>query len=219
MNQRACYAAPLLWILILSADTTTLAGANLPERLQPSAPRINVRIYNYSRLSRAPLSSAVKVAGRILRLSGIETNWIECDIPTPSVARNPRCVDKAGAVDLVVRILPHEMAEFRSHNELGVAFLPSGTGFGQQVSVFYNRVEEHAIRWEGSEGLLLGHVITHELGHLLLGANSHSSSGIMNPGWTSNTIEKALHGTLGFHAQESQQMRRQVARRMRFVAR
>jgi hypothetical protein len=151
-------------------------------------------------------------------LSEIEANWMQCEIPSPGVADNPRCTDKAGAVDLVVRILPHEMAEFRGHNEIGVAFLPSGSGFGQQASVFYNRVQEHSVRWGGSEGLLLGHVIAHELGHLLLGANSHATSGIMSQGWTSSTVEKALLGTLKFDARESRQMRRQIARRMRAAA-
>ncbi len=46
--------------------------------------------------------------------------------------------------------------------------------------------------------IILGCVIAHEVGHLLLGSNSHSGSGIMQGHWERGQIRKAMTGNLPF---------------------
>ena len=43
--------------------------------------------------------------------------------------------------------------------------------------------------------ILLGCVIAHEIGHLLLGLNSHSGSGIMQRRWERKQITQVMTGT------------------------
>ena len=50
-------------------------------------------------------------------------------------------------------------------------------------TIFYDRIADHAKRTGSSVAVLLGAVIAHEVGHLLLPAFSHSPTGIMRPHW------------------------------------
>ena len=92
---------------------------------------------------------------------------------------------------------PSRVAELmKHHSEFGLAFTAPGDGFGSNLSIFYHRVEELSARRHTSRALLLGHLIAHEIGHLLLGSNSHSRSGIMHVPWNRSQVERASLGTL-----------------------
>lgn len=215
MNQTSRYAASLLLFVGLSLHAQPSAN-QLEDAL--SVPGVNVRIFNYAGVKRGVFSKAQQEASRILRRSGVETRWIECAAPSPGAKSDPRCTSKTKPTDLVIRILAKEMTDFKHHGEFGVALLPAHGGFGQRASVFYNRARDYANRWQGSEGSLLGHLIAHEIGHLLLGANSHSGSGVMSLRWTRNTIARASLGVLLFTEREAREMRAQVAQRVRLAA-
>ena len=63
------------------------------------------------------------------------------------------------------------------------------TVFGFAVVPVLATVYYEAVRHAKSDGaefdipIILGCVIAHEIGHLLLGSNSHSGSGVMKPRW------------------------------------
>src|SRR5689334_15085747 len=67
----------------------------------------------------------------------------------------------------------------------------------------------------GSRGVppsvVLGTVLAHEIGHLLLGRNSHSATGIMRARWQSRDFYAVLKGASGFSAAESKRIREQIA--------
>ena len=75
---------------------------------------------------------------------------------------------------------------------LGFAVLPA-----RRAYVFYNRVEAtRAFSSARNIGLVLGDVIAHELGHLMLGEPGHSPKGIMRleaylTRWSNETFTKA----------------------------
>jgi hypothetical protein len=58
---------------------------------------------------------------------------------------------------------------------------------------------------------LLGHVMAHEIGHLLLPVNSHASRGIMRGEWDVVQTQHARTGTLGFTSTEARLMTRRLA--------
>jgi hypothetical protein len=49
--------------------------------------------------------------------------------------------------------------------------------------------------------------VVHELGHLLLGLDSHSADGVMRAKWDFAALQQLAHGTLTFSAIEAQRMR------------
>ena len=52
-------------------------------------------------------------------------------------------------------------------------------------------------------GLILGHVIAHEIGHLLLPYNSHARTGLMRGGWDTQQAMRAATGALTFTPKEA----------------
>lgn len=201
--------------LILSVALPAAARKGQPE--VPETPLvIKVRVYNYADVTRGVLAKARSEAGRIFQRSRIEISWIACAVPGREVENNPFCKSKPQATDIFVRLLPEKMAKklMKHHSEFGIAATAPGDGFGSNLSIFYHRVDELAERTHASRKLLLGHLIAHEIGHLLLGSNSHSRSGIMHVPWNHAQMERASLGTLLFTKKEAGKMRGQVFRRV-----
>jgi hypothetical protein len=61
--------------------------------------------------------------------------------------------------------------------------------------------------------MVLGSVIAHEIGHLLLGLNSHSGSGIMQKRWQPSQVRQAVTGNLLFTENQGNLMRAETQRR------
>ena len=81
------------------------------------------------------------------------------------------------------------------------------------ASVFYQRVADVAESGKISTGKVLGHAIAHEIGHLLLGSNSHSPAGLMKADWKSGDLKLLDMGRLHFSPKEGSLMRADVASR------
>jgi hypothetical protein len=88
----------------------------------------------------------------------------------------------------------------------GVAFL-SDEGTGCYSDVFYDRALELHADWNVSLSDILGNVMAHELGHLLLGSNSHSGAGIMRAHWQGEELHRLSRGNLRFTSEQSNHMR------------
>ena len=59
---------------------------------------------------------------------------------------------------------------------------------GVRINVFFDHVMEH-LRNHPPPPAHPGHVLAHEIGHVLLRVNAHGDTGLMKPGWTlSNTM-------------------------------
>jgi hypothetical protein len=57
------------------------------------------------------------------------------------------------------------------------------------------------------EPRVLGHVMAHELGHLLLGSNAHAEIGIMRPRWFGQQLRAVERGALFFSPEQALLMR------------
>jgi hypothetical protein len=121
---------------------------------------------------------------------------------------------RPGPSDIQLNILTPEMVKKTKSDrrDFGAAY-PLPDGFGRLAAIFYHRVKEFAVNKGASEGLLSGHVIAHEIGHLLLGVNSHSQAGIMRVPWNHAQIERAYLGTLLFAPADAERIRTQATAR------
>jgi hypothetical protein len=61
--------------------------------------------------------------------------------------------------------------------------------------------------------IVLGCAIAHEIGHLLLGPNRHSVSGIMRARWDRRDIREELQGAMLFTPQQARLMQAEMQRR------
>ena len=201
------------------------AYAKTPIEAPELRPGIRVRIYNYAEVPARTLRRAQKQAASVLARAGVATEWLNCR-PFLGVEKDPECRKPQGRTDIVLRTLSRSMAEklevSPSRFRFGYALQPIDEGFGWMAGVFSYRVEELAkettLRVDVSTAFLsvvLGHLMAHEIGHLLLGSGGHSSNGIMRSRWRREDLEAAAQGRLGFTARQGEQMREQVRNRFR----
>ena len=98
------------------------------------------------------------------------------------------------------------------HNRT-VAFAPAG---GRHITVFWDRIRTEAAAGSHPEALMLGYVITHELGHLLLPPRYHSPYGIMKNRLNYNDWSQLRRlGNLFFSEKEAGQMQAALMDRSR----
>jgi hypothetical protein len=177
-----------------------------------SSTRIVVRVYDQAHVEQETLTEAGKEMSRIFHQAGIEALWIECLTGSTGAAQTlPDCQAGNGPAYLVLRII-------RDPADAG-AFARSALGFaltadkGTCATIFYGRVERLAKGRPEATAQLLGYVAAHEIGHVLLGSNSHSSSGMMGAPWNQDDLKRIRVGLLRFAADEEERMRREVSAR------
>lgn len=210
------------WSLI-QALTLVVAGREpgfsqnaLPVDSDPQE-TINVRIYNYARLSPGMLAHAETQAANVFAKAGVKIVWLEYPLEAGVVASLAVSQPQRTGWEVALGILPQSMAERApaSHEALGFA-LPCFAGApGCYAQVFYQRVEELA---RGGEVFvhrthILGHAMAHEIGHLLLGDNSHAPAGIMRADWQREDLRYAARGMLLFTPEQAELIRTEVMAR------
>ena len=92
---------------------------------------------------------------------------------------------------------------------LAVAPLPE-TGCGRIAYILWPRVEAFAHAGGGQAPKVLGRVMAHEIGHLLLGHNAHTRDGIMRAAWNTPDFTGIDNGA-AFSVEQSGQMRGRIA--------
>jgi hypothetical protein len=69
---------------------------------------------------------------------------------------------------------------------------------GINVWIFYPRIKAYSPDLGMLVSQLLGHVMAHEMGHLLLPYGAHSVAGLMRPEWDRSQVQAANRGLLTF---------------------
>jgi hypothetical protein len=83
---------------------------------------------------------------------------------------------------------------------------------GRVAYAFYVRIEGLAKRHAVDVAKVLGIVMAHEIGHLLLGRGAHSSVGIMSSRWRKFEMDLVAAGLLSFTKEQADLIRRAVVR-------
>ena len=177
--------------------------------------KLILRVYNYARLDQVSLALSEKVATAIFADVGIEVIWMDCSVSRPPSRASPACQSRMGPSDLVLRILPRNMAiRLATRNEpLGSAQTCTESEPACEVNVFYHRVDELATKGYRADRVL-GYVFAHEVAHVLLGPR-HSEEGILRGEWTRDDLERICWGlALNFTKDQSCQIRDAALRRM-----
>ncbi len=208
---RNCAALGLLALLSASGFAQETRGSGTQTQL-----KITVRVYEYVKIAPQALATAEREATRIFRRAGIEVEWLDLTDCREGGRAEPPCHSPLGPADLDLRILARAPGEDQDPviEKFGFALAPLDGSDGVDAAVFYTGVQYLSQISAASSAQILGYLAAHEIGHLLLGFSSHSSMGIMRPGWTPEELERAARGNLGFTPPQSEKMRAAVARRM-----
>jgi hypothetical protein len=169
---------------------------------------VSVWIYDYAGIDGETLSQAKERASRILGRARIDVLWVDCPLSAAEQAAYPGCKAELHPVRLVVRIRagmpPDQRARARS--AFGFAHVPHSGGAGFLADVYMPGADLLASGDIRERGSMLGHLIAHELGHLLLGTTRHAAKGIMRSPFTSREVERARQGALLFNTEEAKRL-------------
>lgn len=203
----------VLLLALLTAASTNLWGKGRGSRdgdSQENA-RLTVSVYNDAEVPADVLKLAENEASRVFRQAGIELYWLNCRIPAVSEDASRACREALFPDHLHLRIVRKALG--LKGETMGISF-QSDDGSGCYADLFYEPMEQ-LHQSEGTDmASLLGHVAAHEIGHLLLGTNSHSSAGIMHARWTAEELASARVGGLIFSENESRRMKAKLAAAM-----
>lgn len=171
--------------------------------------RISVLLYQYTEISPAVLVRAEQEAGRILRQAGVRLNWTDCPIH-PVQGTNSGCHLEPAPGEIRVRILARPLNNVFQDSIFGFAIAPVWASVYYESAVHFSRVNRES---ELDVSVTLGCLIAHEIGHLLLGQNAHTASGIMQPRWEANQLHLAMIGSLLFNPEQARLIQTNVRAR------
>ena len=197
--------------LVLSAVTILAVLGYAPASFAQN-PQVTVSVFSDVPVPAALLSRAERRAQEIFSVAGVDIAWVDCTGTHVADSAPDACTKHYGPDDFVLRITSHVSAT--SDAAFGVAFLGSD-GRGRYADVFWNRAVRLDANSDANTHLgqdrVLGSVMAHELGHLLLGLHSHSVSGLMRGHWGSDELHRMDMGNLLFLPEQGKRMRARIA--------
>jgi hypothetical protein len=176
---------------------TGILASPRPAVAEPSeSATISVLLLNQAEVAPETLERAKAEATRIYRGLGITLAWTDADEP----------VDYRFTVKVVPKTIAGKGIDGRA---MGVA---AGTRErrGTLAYAFYSRIEDVTRAIGADIGVILGHVIAHEIGHLLLPYDSHARNGLMQGGWDQEQARRAEMGLVTFTPDEAALIRRRL---------
>jgi hypothetical protein len=200
------------WVLICAAFWATEArAAGIPAQEELA---FTICVHNYARVDAKTLANAEQVAAGIFRKTEVS------DGSPVDLAES----EANALTNLRVYILPQKMAQRLGMPDNVMGLAPGRGPNRLLVYVFYqwlNQLAQKQVR-EQMEGniprratvaQILGAMMAHELGHILLNLPSHSDSGIMKGDWDLNVLCDAAYGLLLFTRQQAEVIRAETVRR------
>ena len=177
-----------------------------PRCMGASTLRLTLVIYDHAHVGSETLAAAENTVAEILGHANVQLIWRDgfAYAAERRAAGNLAPEDSATSV---IKLQPESEAV-----RYGVRPACGGIGFESGAIVF---VRSSDSRSATSAATRLGYVMTHELGHILLGPNAHAIVGIMRGTLLPGDWEKAAQGTLGFTHSQNQQIRTWIAGRGR----
>jgi hypothetical protein len=180
-------------ILGLALGICLPAHARRSSKVEGEAdPQVTIRVYDYSGLEAELLSRAMDYAAHVYGRSGVEVGLVLCRV-SGSNSSDEVCRQGPKPTSFQLRIVSNPERQITGTDDLTL-----GYAAGPLITVFYPRVEELAALSAVGPDEILGCVVAHELGHVLLGSNAHSPTGIMSACWGEAELRLVHQNALGF---------------------
>jgi hypothetical protein len=171
--------------------TAVAAGFLMLPNLVPgetAEPRLVVRLYDNDRVPEKHIKEARRVVDDIFERAGVTILWLDC-WRIARAATASRCREAVALNEIILRLqasvpVPNQPAP------LGFSYVNVVTGAPFLATVHPDRVALTARSSNATFGALLGRVVAHEIGHLLLDRNTHTSAGLMKAHWNRDDLNR-----------------------------
>lgn len=166
--------------------------------------RLPVKLFNDAAVGNDVLHPAKEEAAWLLKSICVDVTWVPCAVV--SLSNLTPCEAPIRAIEL--HILPSPGTNDFSEDTLGIA-MPHFRS-GDHAGVFLSRVRQTADKNVGIIGVpaLLGCVMAHEIGHLLLQSKVHSSEGLMRADFRPADLKRAGQRQLKFTLKQGEAIHR-----------
>jgi hypothetical protein len=186
---------------------TLLMTALCSVELLAAGQQMNVAVCNLDGVRDAIVAKAKAETDLVYRSAGVTIVWRDCDtFPTPAeLEREPW---------FIVRLRtgkPPLTAGPASLDVMGKAFVEDHGG-GTMADAYFQAIQARSKEHHGDSGLLLGFVMAHELGHLLLGPG-HTPEGVMQAAWGQRQMDALRQRWLRFTEEGAARVRRALESR------
>ncbi len=200
----------------ISLPTCEWAAAKMPDS-KAENPIIKVWLYNYAGIPKHTMARAEGEVQKILRAAAIHLDWVECPTSAEEVKVHPICQERMSDAELGLTTHPtaRGVADAYVDRDFGIAQIFNNGQFGHYAYVFYDRVQHTAALTGMAASQLLGSVIAHEFGHVLMRSSTHSRSGIMRAQWDHNDLQNLTWGQLKFTPAEKELIHTEALLRLR----
>ena len=202
----------------LAAAVFVLIGIDLAARERTACtdanrlPTIDILVLDYARLPRGVLMRAEEKVTLVYRSIPIETTWRHAR-SSPNSAAPPTALSPDGSgLGITIAILsPIMVARHGASGDVLGATPRTIDTPGRLAYVFYHHVAALAGVRDVDEAQILGYVMAHEIGHMLLPVGAHTKTGIMRSGLNSRPLWSLVYGVPSFSAREIDVIRGRVA--------
>jgi len=214
---------------VAASDSVPPSTAGTDGGLRFRRARVQVRVYDTTVMSAAGQTVALRAATGVLAAAGIDITWLVCGM-TDESANPGACATRLTRDELAVRLVRLAgTPSARGRLSLGYSLLDMSTGGGTLATVYVDRVEwlvSHARNSQSptpnSQSALsiqiLGFAVAHEVGHLLLGTNTHAAAGLMRAVWSPSELQRNDLADWLFSAADSLAMSRALEQRQAQLA-
>lgn len=186
-------------------------GTLLPAARSPFV-RISVLVFDYAGVAAGARKRAEAEAAFVMSRGGVQSDWVDCGGPSSESGHDERCRPLFDSMTLCVRLVSDSTTKMPG-DVLGFASLQTPPQQGVYATVFYSRVATAAADFGVEAYEILGCAMAHEVGHLLLGSQSHAAKGLMRAQWSRDDFVDAAQRSLRFSRDESAQLQAQVETR------
>ena len=195
-------------LLMITVAITDIHVLSAQERSEGELP-VTIQVHDYSRLPGESLSRATTIVTRLYERIDVRTEWIGVLRPkerTEAARSAEKPSVPIGQLTIIV-LTPTMAARGRiADGVLGYAAV-ADEGMGRIAYVIYDRVRSIAAEGAMREGDLLGFVMAHEIGHLLLPRGPQPSTGLMKGCWTMQEVRRMDVLKLEFSPEQAGQIR------------
>lgn len=166
MKQRNIKLAAVMTALVLTGGSSSAADRGMLT--------VVLHVTDLAGADQGDFARARAEAQRIFDDTGVRLLWVD-------IAEGPGSHACEG-LNLFVSFLSPYLIQQRTKQGSGESVLGSASPSTGHSFIYSARVSELAPRRRIDEGVLLGRVVAHEVGHLLLGGRDHSRAGLMTVG-------------------------------------
>jgi hypothetical protein len=145
------------------------------------------------------LWSGKQAASQIFESIGVTLRW-SCPEQTGI---------EAASDNILIRLVPRVPKKFRKGT---LAYALPFAREGVRITVFYDRLEPILQDHLAFAGSIFGHVLAHEIAHVVERVDAHAETGLMRGHWNEEDFESMKFHTFGFAPEDAQFIRERADR-------